>query len=260
MSVPRKTPAQFEAIRASAGVLSEALNVAARTAVAGVSTSELDARIDSFLRTRGAEPVLVGRRGGKADPYRHSSCISVNEQAVHTPPGARVLCDGDLVSLDATARVGGWCADAAVSVAVGGGGRALGLIDGVRACLRAGLEEMFPGRAWSAVAGAVQQAASDRSLHLLEGFDGHGIGRELHEPPRCWLTGGPSAQCPDFDLRVGMVLTLEPVLLEHDAPVAAGPDGWAVVAGPGCWACHEEIMVAIRREGPCVLTRTPSLP
>ena len=253
-----KTSAEIDAIAAAGRRLCAALDSAARAVAPGVTTGEIDAVLERTLRAAGAEPVLIGRRTREGLVYPSASCVSVDEEVLHAVPGDRVIGPHDIVTIDTSTCFEGWCADAAVTV--GQSDRAVRLIEAVRSCIGNAIREIRVGARWSDVAVAVKRAAGERAVQLVPGYDGHGIGRELHEPPRCWLTGGPSEECPDFELRSGMVFTLEPIITDGASEVAVMSDGWTVVTADGSWACHEEVTIALTNDGAVVLTRTAAVP
>jgi len=221
----------------------------------------------------GAEPIFLGYRGGGGSaaslrpPFPASSCISVNEELVHGVPGSRVLRAGDIVSIDVGARLDGWCADSAITVCIGRADDATaGMVALAEQLLSEAILLIRPGVRWSTIAGAMESIAVDAGFTLAVDFVGHGIGRELHEPPQVpcslyasFLEGG------DFTLRPGMVLAIEPMVvcerparnergeLRNPAVTLAG-DGWTVIVDSGARSCHVEHTVAVTRDGADVLT------
>ena len=133
-------------------------------------------------------------------------------------------------------------------------------MDAARRAAAACAAAMQPGVLWSRGAAAATDVARAAGLRVAEGLSGHGIGRGLHEPPEAgfgFVTGLGAPPVQDFVLRPGMVLTVEPVLVlaGQGPPTLLGlDDGFTVVTGDRARACHEEIMVAVTRDGPEVLT------
>lgn len=185
-------------------------------------------------------------------PFPHAASVSVNEEAMYGVPGGRALRHGDAVTIDLTLLTPlGWHADVATTVAVGEGGRADPLVRGSAAVLDAVLSAVRPGVWWSEVMAHASVAASNLGLHLLPGICAHGIGREMHELP--WLFHARPDQ-PDVRLRAGMVLAIEPVVLESETTLATDPNGWTLTSPQGVWSAFEERMVAVTEAGPQVLT------
>jgi methionyl aminopeptidase len=233
-----------------------------------MTTADLERLIGAAFARTGAEPLLPGHRTGDGAAFPACVSICVNEEVVHGVPGPRILRGGDIITIDTAARLAGWCADAARSMVVGApaGEADRGLPQAALACLDAGLSAMQPRVAWSDVARAVADAAARQGVVLATGYAGHGIGCDLHEAPEAWLGTGPDGSTgQDFVLRPGMVLTLEPIVMEgRGTGNGVGPellvldDGWTVLARDRRWACHEERTVAITRGGPEVLTVSPT--
>ena len=154
----------------------------------GVSTLELDRLAEDFIRDHGGIPNFQLVPG-----YRHTLCISVNEEVVHGIPGSRILHDGDLISIDGGAEVKGWNGDAAFSVVVGDPTAAkpadLDLIAATEASLYAGIAAMHVGGRLYAVGDAVEAsvtAAAERDGHtygVIDEYVGHGIGTNMHMDP-----------------------------------------------------------------------------
>jgi len=213
----------------------------------GVSTGELDAAAERFIRSRGAAPTFKGYRG-----FPGSICASPNAMIVHGIPGPYRLRDGDIVSIDVGVTLDGWVADAARTFAVGRiDAEAQRLLDGTEQALHAGVEQCQPGRRMGDVSSAIQTTAESAGLAIVRSLVGHGIGRAMHEDPQVPNYGRPGRGPL---LEEGMVLAVEPMTTSGGAPVRVGGDGWAIFSQDGSPAAHFEFTVAITAEGPSVLT------
>lgn len=267
MPIHLKSPGEIAAMRRAGEAAWSLIESALARARPGDTTAEVAARLASDIAAIGAEPILQGRSAGAGPPFPACCCICVNEEALHGIPGPRILRDGDVISVDLALRLDGWCADAASAAIVGRAQPGLSArLAAARAVVDAGIATMTPGARWSAVARAAEEAAASAGLRLAAGYAGHGIGRDLHEPPAAPLwhpwTGPEAVRVQDFALRPGMVLTIEPVLIlggrsgsGSDRPeLVELDDGFTVVTGDRAPACHEERTVAVTREGPVVLT------
>ncbi len=271
MPIPIRSPDEIAAAGRAGALAWRIVSEAVESARAGATTGELDALIEGRIRSGGAEPVMKGacRADGRLFPAGSSICV--NEEVVHAVPGDRILRAGDVVTIDLALRLDGWCVDVARGLVVAmptmsessseSWARSAHVVRSALRCLDAGLGEMASGRRWSEVARAVADEAVSAGVVLVGDYAGHGIGRELHEPPDAWLgTGQDGGGGQDFVLRPGMLLTLEPIIMEGRAQGAGRPelieldDGWTVLAGDRRRACHEERTVAITRGGPVVLT------
>jgi methionyl aminopeptidase len=263
-----KSPAEFAIMREAGLVTAAALRAAVAAVQPGVSTAELDAIAEREIRSAGALPSFKGYHG-----YPATICTSVNDQIVHgIPSSAQVLRDGDVISVDCGAIVGGWHGDSAVTVAVGSppspaaGGRAgaVGRAEAVgreqvagllRACELAmwhGLAQAVPGRRLTDISHAVEQAARAAGRYgIVREYTGHGIGSEMHMEPTV-PNYGRAGRGPV--LTAGMALAIEPMLVLGSPQTRQLDDGWTVVTTDGSWAAHFEHTVAITEDGPWVLT------
>ena len=220
----------------------------------GVCTAELGEIVRRAIARCGGRAVFDGYTpAGARSPFPGPACICVNEQALHTPPGSRVLCAGDIVTVDVGVELDGWHGDVAETFIVPGGSAAsCSLLRACRATVAAGVRACGPGVRWSKVARAVRTAAARHGLAILGEYAGHGIGRRLHEPPRVGYAVRPG-EPGDFLLLPGMVFTIEPVLVAPPGGVVIGPDGWTVSTADGSFACHVERMIHITRTGTSIL-------
>jgi methionyl aminopeptidase len=277
-----RSASEIEAIRAAGDIVARALDAARSACIVGATSRDIDRAARGVIDAAGAEPLFLGYRGsstrsaaeGGRTPFPASTCVSVNEQLVHGVPSSRVLGAGDLVSIDCGVRLDGWCADAAITVPVGPvGSDRLALLECAEAMLAHALHAAIPGRRWSSVALELEEIAERAGFAIAADFVGHGIGRELHEPPQvpCSVTQA-FLDHHDFTLRPGMVLAIEPMLV-LEAPLRAphertglstcinpacslGEDGWTVTVDSGAVSCHVEHTVVVTRSGTDILTRS----
>jgi methionyl aminopeptidase len=242
-----KTPHQVDKMAAAGDVLVRCLRMLKGKARAGVTTGELDAAAERFIRSQGAEPAFKGYRG-----FPGSICASPNSMVVHGIPGGYELKRGDLLSIDVGVVLDGWVADAAVTVPIGPvGPEARKLLDVTKAALLAGADQMRPGNHLGDVSAAIQRAVEIEGLSIIRTLVGHGIGREMHEDPQVPNYGTPGRGPA---LEVGTVLAIEPMVNAGGPLVRMGDDGWAVYSEDGSLAAHFEFTVAVTADGPRVLT------
>ncbi len=243
-----KSPAEIERIRAACLVVHDVLEELERAALPGVTTAELDRLAAARTRERGAVPAFLGYHG-----YPASLCISVNEEVVHgIPSPERVLREGDVVGLDFGAVLDGFYGDAARTVAVGrAGDEAARLLETAREALARAVRAAVPGGFVGDLGADVQTFVEGRGYSVVRDFVGHGIGRRLHEPPQIPNFGraGTGAR-----LRPGMVLAIEPMVNIGGAEVEVMDDGWTAVTSDGSLSAHFEHTVAIRKNGPEILS------
>jgi methionyl aminopeptidase len=243
-----ESPRDLEGLRAAGRVVRRALE-AMRAAVAqGVTTRDLDRIGAAILTAHGARPAPQLVYG-----FPGANCISVNDEAVHGVPGDRRLRAGDLVTLDVTAELDGYMADAAVTVPVApAGAEATALCRCARRALSVAIAHARAGSTTSEVGRAVEDAVERSNFRVLRELSGHGIGRTIHEPP----------SVPNFDtgrhgapLTAGLVVTLEPIISVGTRHTRPGGDGWTLVTADGSLSAHFEHTVVIRdRVAPLVLT------
>lgn len=243
----RKTPEQIEQMAVAGEILVRCLKMLETKARAGVTTGELDATAEKFIRSQGAVPAFKGYRG-----FPGSICASPNSMVVHGIPGEYELGRGDILSIDVGVIKDGWVADAAMTVPVGPIDRgARELLDVTKASLFAGVEQMRIGNHLGDVSAAIQGAVEAEGLSIIRTLVGHGIGREMHEEPQVPNYGEPGK---GPKLEEGMVLAIEPMVNARGPLVRMGDDGWSVYSEDDSLAAHFEFTVAVTAEGPLILT------
>lgn len=252
--VELKTDKSIDEMRAAGRVVAHALTAVREAARVGVSLLDLDRVARGVLGEAGASSPFLGYRPSFAPvPFPAVICASVNDAIVHGIPGDYRLRDGDLVSIDCGAELGGWCGDSAISFTVG---RArpddLRLIATAEAALAAGIAAAVPGNRIGDIAHAVGSICRAAGYGIPDGFGGHGIGRTMHEDPGVPNEGPPGR---GMKLRPGMVLAIEPMLTAGGVDdYTCDGDGWTLRTVDGSRAAHAEHTVAITADGPRVLT------
>ncbi|MBO5814471.1 MAG: type I methionyl aminopeptidase [Alistipes sp.] len=242
-----KTNEEIELLRENNILVSQALAEVAKHIKPGVTTKELDRIADDFIRSHGAIPSFLGYEG-----YPASACISVNEQVVHGIPSDYVIKEGDIVSVDLGTFMKGFNGDSAYTFAVGE------ISDDVRRLLEVTKEALYKGTAQAKVgnrvgdiSAAVQEYAESFGFGVVRELEGHGLGRKMHEAPgipNYGLRGrGPL-------LKEGMVICIEPMITMGNRAIVFERDGWTVRTRDRKPAAHFEFAVAIRKDGPDVLT------
>jgi len=242
-----KTPEELEALKAAGRVVAEAIRVMSGHAAPGVSTAQLD---DVAARVFAA----AGARSGPQLDYGFpgTTCISVNDEAVHGIPGRRVLRDGDLVKLDVTAELDGFYADACVSVPVGNASSSTErLADAGRRALDTAIGVARAGVSLNEVGRTVEQTVSGFGYSVCRDLMGHGIGRRIHEPPDVPNFHDPLLGQP---LTEGLVITIEPIIAAGTGTVHQASDGWTFKTDDGSPAAHAEHTIVVTRGAPIILT------
>jgi methionyl aminopeptidase len=245
--IVRKTPEQVEEMALAGDILVRCLKMLESKARAGVTTGELDAAAEKFIRSQGATPAFKGYRG-----FPGSICASPNSMVVHGIPGPYELARGDVLSIDVGVIKDGWVADAAITVPVGEVvPEASKLLDVTKASLFAGVEQMRPGNHLGDVSSAIQRTVEAEGLSIIRTLVGHGIGREMHEEPQVPNFGEPGK---GPELEEGMVLAIEPMVNVGGPLVRMDEDGWSVFSEDDSLAAHFEFTVAVTADGPRILT------
>ena len=245
--IVRKSPEEIERIAAAGQILVRCMAMLKGKARPGVSTGELDAAAERFIRSQGAEPAFKGYHG-----FPGSICASPNSMIVHGIPGPYELRRGDILSLDIGVVLDGWVADAAVTVAVGPiSPVAAKLLEVTRAALFDAVELCRPDNRLGDVSHAVQANVEAAGFSVVRALVGHGVGRAMHEDPQIPNFGEPGSGPV---LREGMVLAIEPMVNAGADPIRMGEDSWAVYSQDGSLAAHFEHTVAVTAGGPRILT------
>ena len=245
-----KTAHEIELMRASGLVTAGAL-AAVRAAVRpGVSTGELDAVAEDWIRSHGAVPNFLGYHG-----FTGTICASINDEIVHGIPNPeRRLAQGDNISIDCGAILDGWHSDSAITVTVGEpSAEDAALLAVTERSMWAGIAKAVAGGRLTDISHAVEETitAEAHAWGIVDHYGGHGIGTEMHQDPHV-LNYGRSGRGPR--LVPGLVLAIEPMVTVGDPATVELEDGWTVVTKDGSRAAHFEHTVAVTPEGPWVLT------
>ena len=243
-----KSPDEIRAMARSGEIIAALFAELEHRVRPGVSTAALDGFVDDFVRSHdGAVPAFKGLYG-----FPGSACISLNEEVVHGIPSARMLREGDIVSIDVGVKQGGWCADSAYTFGVGEiAEEAARLIAVTYEALGAAVAAALPGRHVGDIGAAVVETVRPGGYAIIRDLVGHGIGREIHEEPQVSNIGQAGFGVP---LRAGMVLAIEPMLAVGTDEIRTLRDRWTVTTLDGSLSAHFEHTVAVTEEGPAILT------
>jgi methionyl aminopeptidase len=246
----KKSPAEIDRMAAAGAILVRTLKLVEGKIRPGVTTGDLDAAAEAFIRSQGATPAFKGYHG-----FTGSLCLSPNDMVVHGIPGSYALQKGDLLTVDCGVVLDGWVADAARTFPVGGPDAitpvATKLLEVTQQSLFDAVPRCRPGNHLGDVSHAVQTTVEDAGLSVVRSLVGHGIGRSMHEEPQIPNFGEPGR---GVVLEEGMVLAVEPMVTAGRHQVRAGDDGWAIYSQDGSLAAHFEFTIAVTAEGPRVLT------
>ena len=246
-----KSAREIDQLRASAQLVGQTLAEVARHIRPGVTTGELDAIAEDYIRSHGAEPAFKGYRVGKL-VFPGTLCVSTNDIVVHGIPGDTVLQDGDLLSVDCGVQLNGYYGDSAYTFAVGTlSPEHAQLCRVTYEALQRAIDRAVVGNRIGDVAFAVQTYCESYGYGVVRDLVGHGIGRSLHEDP----------QVPNFGrrgtgrkLKEGLTLCLEPMINQGTYEVQADDDGWTIRTADGLPSAHYEHMVVVQRGKPEILS------
>ena len=239
------------AIMREAGRIVARVHQAMKEAVRpGVSTWELDQIANEILRQHDATSAFLGYRG-----YPGHICTSINDELVHgIPSKERILQEGDIISIDVGSNYRGFIGDSAWTYAVGEiDEEAARLMAVTEASLYKGIEQAVAGNRVVDISRAVQKYVEGHGFYVVRGYTGHGVGRQMHEPPQVlnYVAGDPDGNTP---LEEGLVIAIEPMVQGGAWQTKVLRDDWTVVSKDGSLAAHFEHTVAITNNGPEILT------
>jgi len=247
MSIIIKSDREIAVMRQAGRIVAIVLEMLTKQVRPKMETKELDIIAARELEKLGAKPSFKGYRGFPAH-----LCVSVNDEIVHGIPGKRVLCEGDIVSLDFGAIFMGFHGDAAVTVGIGEiSPQAKELLETTEGALKAGIAAAYPGARLGDISAAIQNHAESRGYLVVREYTGHGIGREMHEEPQIPNFGLPGTGPV---LRKGMTLALEPMVNIGDWHTRLDNDQWTVLTTDGSLSAHFEHTIAITDTTSEVLT------
>lgn len=242
-----KSEREIELMRRAGKITAAARALAGEMVKPGVTTQEIDKAVYRFIRSQGAQPSFLNYNG-----YPASVCVSVNDEVIHGIPGKRVLKEGDIVSVDVGAYIGGFHGDCAATYACGViSDEAQKLIDVTRQSFYEGIKFAREGNRLSDISHAVQEYVEANGFSVVREYVGHGIGRAMHESPEV-----PNFGLPGHGPKLlrGMTLAVEPMVNAGTAAIRQMSDGWTVKTRDGKYAAHYENTILITAGEPELLT------
>ena len=242
-----KTEQEIDLMREPCRIMRDALDYLGNQLKAGMTTADVNALADDYIRSRGAIPSCLGYCG-----YPASVCVSVNEQVVHGIPGERIIRDADIVSLDFCAYKNGYHADAARTFLVGDvSEEKRRLVRVTEECFFKAVENLKAGTPLYDIGAAVQKHAESNGYSVVRALVGHGIGKEMHEDPAVPNFGKAGT---GVRLKAGTALCIEPMINMGGYQVDFLSDGWTVETRDKQPSAHYENTVVIREDGVEILT------
>jgi methionyl aminopeptidase len=242
-----RTKSEVDKMRKAGRVVAEILEKTRAAIRPGVTTLDIDAVARAIIEARGARSNFLNYHGFPA-----VICTSPNDMIVHGIPGAYVLQEGDILSVDCGAIIEGYHGDAAYTAPVGEvSPEATRLMEVTERSLYAGIDQLRDGNRLHEVGRAVQQVAEAAGFSVVRNYVGHAIGTAMHEDPQVpnYWPGSPGPR-----LKVGNVFAVEPMVNAGSGETRELEDGWSVVTADGRLSAHFEHTIAITENGPEVLT------
>lgn len=209
----------------------------------GISSLDIDSFCGKFIIKHGGVPALNGFQG-----YKHAVCVSINNTAVHGLPAADVILKaGDICTVDTVVQKANYHNDGAWTYCIGSvSSEKRNVTTAAWKCLLAGIDACIPGTTLNQLGRRIESTASLCGCNIIESCLGHGIGRELHEPPRVpHASGGHDAFSV---LQTGMVITIEPVVTREKSGVIQGGDEWSMITERDIPAAQFESTILIGKE------------
>lgn len=260
-----KSPDEIEAMRPAGQLTARTLQHVGRMIQPGVTTAELDQAAEAFIRDAGGVPLFLNYPSHQSHvkPFPGTLCVSVNDEVVHGLPDQRRLQSGDIISIDVGARLNGWCGDSAYTFPVGEiSKKTQKLLRATEQSLHKGIASFRAGALMKDISRAIQGEIEGAGFSVVKQFVGHGIGRDMHEPPqvpnyvdglRAVIAGEKGLE--RLRLEVGMVLAIEPMANMGKSGVYVEPEnGWIVKTRDRSLSAHFEHTVALTENGPVILT------
>src|SRR3982751_5483796 len=244
-----KSTREIELMAEGGRILAATVTMLRREVKAGMSTMDLDALAESFIRShRSATPAFKGLYG-----FPGSLCTSINNEIVHgIPSRKRVLKDGDIISIDLGVAFKGYFTDSATTVAVGPvDAETTRLLETTERSLAAGIAAAVPGNHLGDIGAAVQRVLEGAGFSVVRDLVGHGIGVEFHEEPQVPNYGKPKR---GLKLVPGLTIAIEPMVNIGGPATRTLSDKWTIVTVDGSRSAPFEHTVAITENGNRVLT------
>jgi len=240
-----KTAGAIKKIEKSCSILVKVLKKATSIMHEGIKAEEIEQIVLDVIESNDAIP---GFKNYKGFPF--ATCLSVNSEVIHGFPENKILHKNDIVTIDCGVLLDGYNSDSATTIIVDG--EETKLLKATRNCVEKGIEQAVNGNKTGDISNAIETEAINWEFNVVEEFVGHGIGRMLHEVPQIYNFGKANT---GHLLRNGMVICIEPILVEKNNEVKYQINGWTVVTEDGGYAAHFEHVVVINNNDPIVLTR-----
>jgi len=240
-----KTVGAIRKIEKSCSILVKVLKKATSIMHEGTKAEEIEQVVLDIIKSNSAIP---GFKNYKGFPF--ATCLSVNSEVIHGFPENKILNKNDIVTIDSGVLLNEYNSDSAVTIIVDG--EETKLLKATRSCVEKGIEAAIHKNKVGDISSVIEIEANSWGFSVVKDFVGHGVGRMLHENPQVYNFGKANT---GHLLRNGMVICIEPILVEKNNEVKYQINGWTVVTEDGGYAAHFEHVVVINNNDPIVLTR-----
>ena len=250
-----KSEREIELMMEACKITAETHEMLEKNIKPGISTYELDKMAEEFIRSKGGIPAQKGYPSGmKGVPdFPSTLCISINDEVIHgIPTKKRIIQDGDIVSIDLVVLKNGFHGDSARTHLVGNvSEEAKKLVEVTKQAFFEGIKFAREGNRIGDVSFAIEEYVKKFGYAVIREFQGHGIGREMHEDP-----GVPNygKKGKGVRLQKGMTIAVEPMVTEKRPDIFELEDGWTIVTQDGSLAAHYENTILITEKEAKVLT------
>ena len=242
-----KTQKEIDIMNEGGQILAEVLEKARKYSRVNITTIEIDQYIEKIILSKKAKPSFKNFKG-----YPASSCLSVNDELVHTIPSERKLKEGDILSIDAGVYFNGYHNDAAITFGIGKiTEKAKDLIETTKESLIESIKIIKPGIHIGDVQNRIQKIIEDRKYSVIKDLSGHFIGKKLQEEPSIPNIGKPKT---GFVLSAGMTFCLEPMVSIGSYKLKLSDDRWTIKTFDGSLSAHFEHTIAVTNKGYLILT------
>lgn len=242
-----KNKNEIELIRKSSLLVAKTLAEVAKNIKPGVTTKYLDQIAEEFIMDNEAVPGFKGYNGFPA-----TLCVSPNEVIVHGIPSDRELKDGEILSVDCGVLLNGFYGDSAYTFAVGEiPDNTKRLLKVTYQCLLKGIEKAVDGNTLGDISAAIQKNAEDSGFSVVRELVGHGLGRQLHEPPEVPNFGRKGR---GIKLKEGLVIAIEPMINLGKRFVVQENDGWTIRTADRKPSAHFEHTITVGKEKADILS------
>lgn len=253
MSIPIKTLREIESMRKGGKILGDLLQTLKSSAKPFTTTEQLDQLAIKICSEKEVIPTFLGYKG-----YPAAICASVNEEVVHAIPNFKPLKTGDLLSIDCGITFEGMIVDAAVSLIIGNAENkpAQKLIQAAENALVAGINQIEPGKNIGNIGFAIQETVHKAGFHIIRDLTGHGVGRNLHEPP---IINNFGSKGSGPAIKPGMTFAIEPIIAAGTRFIQTLDDNWTIITKDGSLAVQVEHTVLVTPRGNEILTLSSRL-